>query len=109
MNLDLALCPNRKSIVLFLDERNVKGIPKNDYPDPIKKRVAADIAWMQSTFRTAIDQGAVAVLFKLQAGLGWMGSAGGHLYCMSGLSPKWDRAWNVFACGTEGFSASPLC
>ncbi|HEY2467177.1 MAG TPA: hypothetical protein VGI45_04935 [Terracidiphilus sp.] len=45
----------------------------DDYPDPVEHaaRMAADIAWMQSTFQTAIDQGAVAVMFLSQADPGW--------------------------------------
>lgn len=55
---------------------NVQGSCNNlcdDYPDPMEyaARIAADIAWMQSTFQTAIDQGCVAVMFLSQADPGW--------------------------------------
>lgn len=45
----------------------------DDYPDPVEHaaRMAADIAWMQGTFQTANDQGAVAVMFISQADPGW--------------------------------------
>ncbi len=55
---------------------NVQGSCDNlcdDYPDPVEHaaRLAADIAWMKSTFETAKDQGAVAVAFISQADPGW--------------------------------------
>jgi len=45
----------------------------DDYPDPVEQgaRKAADIAWMQGTFETAVDQGCVAVMFFSQADPGW--------------------------------------
>jgi hypothetical protein len=45
----------------------------DDYPDPVEyaARNAADIAWMQSTFQTAKDQGSVAVMFITQADTGF--------------------------------------
>jgi len=55
---------------------NVQGSCNNlcdDYPDSTEyaARNAANIAWMQSTFQTAKDQGAVAVMFITQADPGW--------------------------------------
>jgi hypothetical protein len=55
---------------------NIQGSCNNlcdDYPDPVEyaARNAADIAWMQSTFQTAKDQGSVAVMFLSQADPGW--------------------------------------
>ncbi len=45
----------------------------DDYPDPVEEgaRKAADIAWMQGTFQTAVDQNCVAVMFFSQADPGW--------------------------------------
>jgi hypothetical protein len=55
---------------------NIQGSCDNlcdDYPDPVEQgaRKAADIAWMQGTFQTAIEQGCVAVMFLTQADTGW--------------------------------------
>jgi len=45
----------------------------DDYPDPVEQgaRKAADIAWMEGTFQTAVDRGCVAVMFFSQADPGW--------------------------------------
>lgn len=69
---------NRRWIVgrVMYATLNLQGSCDNlcdDYPDPVEHaaRIAADIAWMQSTFQTAKEQGAVAVMFISQADPGW--------------------------------------
>ena len=60
---------NRRWIVgrVMYATLNIQGSCNNlcdDYPDPVEyaARSAADIAWMQSTFKTANDQDCVAVM-----------------------------------------------
>jgi hypothetical protein len=75
---DVPCAENRRWIVgkVTYAVLNIQGSCNNlcdDYPDPVEyaARNAADIAWMQSTFQTAKDQGSVAVMFISQADPGW--------------------------------------
>jgi hypothetical protein len=75
---DVPCVENRRWIVgkVMYAVLNIQGSCNNlcdDYPDPVEyaARNAADIAWMQSTFQTAKDQGCVAVMFLSQADPGW--------------------------------------
>jgi len=75
---DVACVENRRWIVgrVVYATLNIQGSCDNlcdDYPDPVEHaaRIAADIAWMQSTFQTAREQGAVAIMFISQADPGW--------------------------------------
>lgn len=75
---DVPCSENRRWIVgrVMYAVLNIQGSCDNlcdDYPDPVEHaaRMAADIAWTQSTFQTAIDQGCVAVMFLSQADPGW--------------------------------------
>jgi hypothetical protein len=75
---DVPCVENRRWIVgkVMYAVLNIQGSCNNlcdDYPDPVEyaARNAADIAWMQSTFQTAKDQGSVAVMFLSQADPGW--------------------------------------
>ena len=75
---NIACVENRRWIVgrVVYATLNVQGSCDNlcdDYPDPVEHaaRIAADIAWMQDTFKTAAEQGAAAVMFISQADPGW--------------------------------------
>jgi hypothetical protein len=75
---DVPCSENRRWIVgkVMYAVLDIQGSCDNlcdDYPDPVEHaaRIAADIAWMQGTFQTAIDQGCVAVMFISQADPGW--------------------------------------
>jgi hypothetical protein len=75
---NVACSENRRWIVgrVMYAVLDIQGSCDNlcdDYPDPIEHaaRIAADIAWMQGTFQTAIEQGCVAVMFISQADPGW--------------------------------------
>jgi hypothetical protein len=76
--LELPCSENRRWIVgkVMYAVLNIQGSCDNlcdDYPDPVEEaaRKAANIAWMQGTFQTAIDQRCVAVMFISQADPGW--------------------------------------
>jgi hypothetical protein len=67
---DVPCSENRRWIVgkVMYAVLNIQGSCDNlcdDYPDPVEyaARIAPDIAWMQGTFQTAIEQGCVAVMF----------------------------------------------
>jgi hypothetical protein len=75
---NVACLENRRWIVgkVMYAVLNIQGSCDNlcdDYPDPVEQgaRKAANIAWMQGTFQTAIDQNCVAVMFISQADPGW--------------------------------------
>jgi hypothetical protein len=75
---DVPCVENRRWIVgtVVYATLDIQGSCNNlcdDYPDPTEyaARNAANIAWMQGTFQTAIDQGSVAVMFISQADPGW--------------------------------------
>jgi hypothetical protein len=75
---DVPCVENRRWIVgrVMYAVLNIQGSCDNlcdDYPDAVEHaaRMAADIAWMHSTFQTAKEQGAVAVMFISQADPGW--------------------------------------
>jgi hypothetical protein len=75
---DVPCVENRRWIVgkVMYATLDIQGSCNNlcdDYPDPAEyaARNAADIAWMQSTFQTAREQGCVAVMFITQADPGF--------------------------------------
>ena len=75
---DVPCVENRRWIVgkVVYATIDIQGSCNNlcdDYPDPVEyaARNAAGIAWMHSTFQTAMDQDAVAVMFITQADPGF--------------------------------------